>query len=114
MLLTLLLSLALVERPFSGTHLYETRTGVYACASCKNELFQSDEKYDAGSGWPSFKKPVTPKAVYYLEDWELPFKRYAVVCRGCNAPLGHVFNDGPPPKGLRYCIHSHTLIFAIP
>lgn len=98
------------ERGFSGKYLYETAKGIYQCSSCKNPLFSSEDKYDSGSGWPSFKKPLTPKSVYYLEDWSLSFKRYEVLCRGCNAHLGHVFNDGPPPKNLRYCVNSLSLI----
>lgn len=98
------------ERAFSGKYLYSEDVGIYHCLSCKNPLFSSGEKYDSGSGWPSFKKPIHPKSVYYLEDWKLSFKRYLVLCRGCNTPLGHVFHDGPPPKRLRYCIKSTTLI----
>ncbi len=98
------------ERAFSGKYLYETAVGVYVCAACKNPLFASEDKYDSGAAWPSFCKPITPKSVYYLEDWTLPFKRYEVLCRGCDSHLGHVFKDGPPPKGLRYCINSITLI----
>ncbi len=98
------------ERAFSGKYLYETAAGSYLCITCKNPLFHSSDKYDSGAGWPSFKKTIAPESVYYLEDWTLSFKRYEVLCRGCDAHLGHVFNDGPPPKGLRYCINSITLI----
>lgn len=98
------------ERAFSGAYLYETAAGIYACAACKRALFDSEDKYDSGAGWPSFTKPMEPKAVYYLEDWNLPFKRYEVLCRGCNSHLGHVFPDGPPPKNLRYCINSVALL----
>lgn len=101
----------ITERAFSGKYLYETKTGTYSCLNCKNPLFDSKEKYDSGAGWPSFKKPIQPESVYYLEDWNLGFKRYQVICRKCHAHLGHVFNDGPPPKGLRYCVNSSTLIF---
>ncbi|HSX10380.1 MAG TPA: peptide-methionine (R)-S-oxide reductase MsrB [Chlamydiales bacterium] len=101
------------ERAFSGKYLYETAPGIYRCAECKNALFKSEDKYDSGAGWPSFTKPVETESVYYLEDWSLPFKRYEVLCRKCNSHLGHVFNDGPPPKGLRYCINSVTLIHEI-
>jgi peptide-methionine (R)-S-oxide reductase len=99
------------DKAFCGKFLYETAEGIYSCANCKSELFFSKDKYDSGSGWPSFKAPIESAKVYYLEDFSLPFKRYEVLCRGCDSRLGHVFNDGPPPKGLRYCIHSSCLIF---
>lgn len=98
------------ERAFSGKYLYETKQGVYQCITCKQPLFDSSHKYNSGSGWPSFTQPINPKSVYYLEDWELSFKRYQVLCRGCDSPLGHVFNDGPPPKNFRYCIQSNRLL----
>jgi peptide-methionine (R)-S-oxide reductase len=100
------------ERAFSGRYLYETGAGTYQCAGCKNPLFASDDKYDSGAGWPSFKKTISIESVYYLEDTNLSFKRYEVLCRGCHSHLGHVFNDGPPPKGLRHCINSITLFLA--
>ena len=98
------------ERAFSGKYLYESESGVYRCAVCQNPLFDSQDKYDSGAGWPSFTKPIDSKSVYYLEDHTLPIKRYEVLCRKCDARLGHVFHDGPPPKGLRYCIYSITLM----
>lgn len=101
----------LEERAFSGKYLYEERQGTYHCGQCEAPLFLSVDKYDSGAGWPSFKKPLTPKQVYYLEDDSLKFLRYRVFCRGCDAPLGHVFHDGPPPKNLRYCIQSCKLLF---
>jgi peptide-methionine (R)-S-oxide reductase len=99
------------ERAFSGKYLYESAPGTYICAACKLPLFDSKDKYDSGSGWPSFKKPIASKNIYYLEDRGLPIKRYEVLCKGCDSHLGHVFHDGPPPKELRYCINSITLIF---
>lgn len=99
------------DRAFSGKYLYEERAGIYACAACKAPLFSSEDKYNSGAGWPSFRGPIEKKAIYYLEDWELSFKRYAVLCRGCHSHLGHVFHDGPPPKNLRYCIQSSMLVF---
>jgi peptide-methionine (R)-S-oxide reductase len=98
------------ERAFSGKYLYETGPGKYLCAECKTPLFASEDKYDSGAGWPSFLKPIAKESIYYLEDSNAPVRRYEVLCRGCNSHLGHVFNDGPPPKGLRYCINSITLI----
>lgn len=98
------------ERAYSGSYLFETAPGTYVCAACKTPLFSSEDKYDSGAAWPSFKKPIQPKAVYYLEDWKLSFKRYEILCRGCDSHLGHVFNDGPPPKNLRYTVNSITLI----
>lgn len=98
------------ERAFSGRYLHETSLGIYQCAACRTPLFSSADKYESGAGWPSFTQPIETKAVYYLEDWNLRFKRYEVLCRGCDSHLGHVFPDGPPPKNLRYCINSITLV----
>jgi peptide-methionine (R)-S-oxide reductase len=99
------------DHAYLGKYVYTEGEGIYRCASCSLPLFEGKDKYDAGNGFPAFKKPITPQSVYYLEDWSLSFKRYQVLCRGCDAPLGHVFKDGPPPKYLRYCIHSNTLDF---
>lgn len=99
------------ERAYSGEHLFRSSTGTYSCVECGLALFKSTDKYDCGNGWPSFKQPIAPKNVYYLEDRGLSFKRYEVLCSGCDSHLGHVFNDGPPPKNLRYSINSISLIF---
>lgn len=102
------------ERAFSGAYLYETKAGLYRCAACRSSLFRSEDKYEAGAGWPCFTQPHSKESVYYLEDWSLPFKRYEVLCRNCHSHLGHVFPDGPPPKGLRYCVNSLSLILENP
>ena len=99
------------ERAFSGEYLYRSDVGTYCCAVCNSPLFRSEDKYDSGSGWPSFTAVIHSKNVYYLEDPGAPVKRYKVLCRTCEGHLGHVFHDGPPPKFLRYCIHSICLIF---
>jgi peptide-methionine (R)-S-oxide reductase len=100
------------ERAFSGIYRSEDREGVYHCAACQEPLFKSEDKYmQKNSGWPCFKRPIEPKKVYYLEDRIHSFKRYEVLCSGCHSHLGHVFNDGPPPKHFRYTINSLGLLF---
>ena len=102
-------SARLKESSYSGYYLPIEEEGVYLCASCNLPLFSFENQYDAGNGWPSFTYPIAKKTVYYREDWSLGFKRYEVLCRGCDSALGHVFYDGPPPKHLRFCIHSNCL-----
>lgn len=96
------------ERSFLGAYVLTEDKGTYVCAGCETPLFRSEDKYLTG-GYPSFTAPISSKNVYYLEDWSYGFKRYEVLCRGCDSHLGHVFKDGPPPRGLRYCINSIAL-----
>ena len=97
------------ERPFSGIYWNETREGVYACKCCDLPLFSSGTKFDAGCGWPSFYEALSDEAGVKREDLSLGMRRIEVLCARCDAHLGHVFPDGPPPTGLRYCMNSVSL-----
>jgi peptide-methionine (R)-S-oxide reductase len=97
------------ERPFTGEYEHEKRQGVYRCAGCDKELFRSDEKYESGSGWPSFWAPSSSEAVETEVDDSYGMARTEVMCSACGGHLGHVFEDGPQPTGLRYCINSAAL-----
>lgn len=97
------------ERPFSGQFCESHQPGRYLCACCDNPLFDSGEKFDSGTGWPSFDQPVSPNAIQYRQDRSLNMQRVEVLCNVCDAHLGHVFPDGPKPSGLRYCINSTAL-----
>ncbi|MCA0433459.1 MAG: peptide-methionine (R)-S-oxide reductase MsrB [Proteobacteria bacterium] len=99
------------ERAFTSPLNNEKRKGMFACICCGKELFGSDAKFDSGTGWPSFFKPLAEDSVGETEDRSLFMRRTEVHCADCNAHLGHVFPDGPRPSGLRYCINGAALTF---
>lgn len=99
------------ERPFCGTLLDNKREGVYACICCDLPLFTSDNKFNSGTGWPSFFQPIAVENVVNAEDRSYGMRRVEILCARCDAHLGHVFEDGPRPTGLRYCVNSESLAF---
>ncbi|MGR5266523.1 peptide-methionine (R)-S-oxide reductase MsrB [Vibrio astriarenae] len=99
------------EPPFSGTLLHNRDTGVYSCTCCEAPLFQSDNKFDSGCGWPSFDAPINSEAIRYLSDTSHGMARTEIRCARCDSHLGHVFPDGPPTTGERFCVNSVSLIF---
>jgi len=99
------------ERPFTSKYETSKEVGTYYCAVCGNPLFKSDTKFESGCGWPSFYEPISKSSMIYLPDNSYGMKRTEVECSRCKSHLGHVFEDGPPPTGLRYCINGVVLDF---
>ena len=99
------------ERPFCGTLLDNQREGVYSCVCCRLPLFASGGKFHSGTGWPSFFQPIAEENVTTHPDHSYGMRRTEILCARCDAHLGHVFDDGPRPTGLRFCVNSESLVF---
>lgn len=101
------------ERAFTGKYWDHHELGTYICAACSTALFESNTKFDSGCGWPSYFEPIDKNNILYIEDKSHGMVRTEVLCAKCGGHLGHVFDDGPPPTGLRYCINSGSLKFIL-
>ncbi len=99
------------ERPYTGELLHNKESGDYLCTCCGNRVFTSEAKFDSGCGWPSFSAQSDEENVEYIEDNSLGMSRVEIVCKHCDAHLGHVFEDGPAPSGQRYCVNSVSIKF---
>ena len=99
------------DTPFTGTYFRSEAVGLFRCVCCENALFSSQAKFDSGTGWPSYTAPLAAENVYRQADASLSMQRVEVLCRLCDAHLGHVFDDGPEPAGLRYCMNESALRF---